>query len=96
MNKDEVDWAYRQDEYMALMHQMQTGVAFTMHRSDEASPKHLRVGVNSAICMVSALVKTLVEADVIIWEDFRDSEIEMLKQDIESYKSRLGGNVELR
>ena len=36
--------------YLDAAHAMQTGVAFTMHQdSSQTDPKHLRVGINSAM-----------------------------------------------
>lgn len=95
-NPDYEIYKYRESEYMDLLHAMQSGVAFTM--GPDTEPKHLRVGVNSALITSSALVKTLVEAGLIDFEKFRDNEIELLKNEIELYKrrlSRLGLDVHL-
>jgi hypothetical protein len=51
------------ERYMAAAHAMQSGVAAAMNVNDqslETSPKHLRVGVNSAMCDHAALVRLLI------------------------------------
>lgn len=93
MNTEDVDWQYRAQEYMDLLHAIQTGVLYmSKHESGdtaETSPKHLRTGINSSLIESSALVKTLVEADVIDWETFRDNVIFMLKLEVKNYEERL-------
>jgi hypothetical protein len=87
------DFLYRNDEYMALMHAMQSGVkAVTeIQQGDTAahSPKHLRTGVNASMILGSAVVKTLVEKGLITWEEFRDNEIELLKNEVKGYEQQL-------
>jgi hypothetical protein len=105
MSENEIDWNYRSDEYLALMHAMQSGIKFKMelegtHGSSETSPKHLRTGVNSALIDCSALVKTLVEAGVITIEDYRDNLIELLVAEVNDYQEKLsakmgGANIKL-
>ena len=89
------DFLYRNDEYMALMHAMQSGVkAVTDIEQDKGdtaahSPKHLRTGVNASMILGSAIVKTLVEKGLITWEEFRDNEIELLKNEVAMYEQKL-------
>ena len=59
--------------YEAAAHAMQTGVAFLMERGDKATePKHLRVGINSAMVEHAALVRLLISKGVITDEDDLD------------------------
>lgn len=102
MSKEEIDWNYRKEEYFALLHAVQTGVAFWMQAgfTDETNPKQLRVGVNSSLITSSALAKTLIEAGVIDYKKFRDNEILMLQEEVKSYERKLqkhhGNNVDIR
>lgn len=60
--------------YEKAAHAMQTGVAFLMERGDNAtSPKHLRVGVNSAMVEHAALVRLLIGKGVITDEEYTHS-----------------------
>jgi hypothetical protein len=88
------DFMYRHEEYMSLMHAMQSGVKATMeaHGDTEVaahSPKHLRVGINASMILGSAIVKTLVDKGLITWEEFRDNEIELLKNEVKMYEQQL-------
>ena len=50
------------DDYLKAAHAMQSGVAFKMHTDpSETQPKHLRVGVNSAMVEQSAIAKLLID-----------------------------------
>lgn len=89
MTEHEQEAALRQ-EYYALMHAMQTGVAFDQAQgSDDGSPKHLRVGVNSALVDNGALAKLLVDKGIItpveLWTALRDG----MQAEVERYKQRL-------
>lgn len=60
------------DDYLAACHAMQSGVAAKMHLpihavggDRETDPKHLRVGVNVALCDHGALVRLLVSKGLI-------------------------------
>lgn len=64
-----------QERYLAAMHGVQTGVAVLMERDadgDSTTPKHLRVGVNSAMVGQAALAKLLIDLGVVterqLWE----------------------------
>jgi hypothetical protein len=52
--------------YRAAAHAMQTGVAMTMTTRPAATePKHLRVGINSAMVEASALVRILITKGIL-------------------------------
>jgi hypothetical protein len=93
----EINWGYRSDEYTALVHAVQTGVMYRMKYEEgdtaETSPKHLRTGVNSALCDTGALAKTLIEAGVITLEAYRDNLIYFLKLEVESYEKYLSEKI---
>ena len=76
--------------YFDACHQMQTGVKFSIELgSDEATPKHLRVGVNSAMVEHAALISLLVQKGIITkGEYFRELRIHM-EHEVERYKKLL-------
>lgn len=51
--------------YRAALHAMQTGVAAMIGCDNSTTPKHLRVGVNSALCDNSALTMLLIKKGII-------------------------------
>ena len=52
--------------YTAALHAMQSGVAAEMqHNPSPSNPKHLRVGVNSALVSSGALAQLLISKGVI-------------------------------
>jgi hypothetical protein len=57
--------------YQNAAHAMQSGVAAKMDiDSSETTPKHLRVGVNSAMVDMGALVKLLIAKNVFTYEEY--------------------------
>ena len=59
----------------ALLHAIQTGVAFCIERgSKEAEGKHLRVGINNALCELGAVTKLLIDKGVFTEEEYFDVE----------------------
>jgi hypothetical protein len=88
-------------DYQDLCHAMQSGVAAKMvlyagasPRSIEAStgetsPKHLRVGVNAAMCDHSALVELLIKKGIITSEEYLDSATEVMAREVASYEREL-------
>lgn len=59
--------------YKEAAHAMQTGVAAKMeYDREETEPKHLRVGVNSAMVETSALVQMLVRKGVFTLAEFEE------------------------
>jgi hypothetical protein len=87
--------------YLAAMHAMQTGVMMLLDRDapgwrdglvpdrHEASPKHLRVGVNSALLDSGALQKVLIDKGLITAEEFLAALCELVDGDVESYRRKL-------
>lgn len=71
MVKQAVDLEKIKQEYRDAAHAMQTGVATTMtHDPHEAAPKHLRVGVNSALVDSGALAHLLMRKGLITEEEY--------------------------
>ncbi len=82
---------YRNTEYLELLHAIQSGVKATIELgiSNEATPKHLRTGINSALINISALGQTLIEKGIITFEEWRDNEIKLLEQEVKDYENNL-------
>ena len=77
--------------YTQALHAMQTGVALDQERgSVDGSPKHLRVGVNAAMCDHTALVKLLIAKGVITDEEYRGAITDEMNAEVERYEQRLG------
>jgi hypothetical protein len=77
---------------------MQTGVKIDHERgSQDGSPKHLRVGVNAAMCDHGALVALLVAKGVISRVEYETAAADGMEREAERYRLRLGlaANVEL-
>ena len=59
------------ERYQRAAHAMQSGVAMEMnHRAQPTEPKHLRVGVNSAMCDSSALARLLINKGLITHDEY--------------------------
>jgi len=82
--------------YQAAVHAMQSGVAFLMNLDPaETQPKHLRVGVNSAMVDSSALAKLLIDKGVVSEEEYAQAIADGMEREVESYKRRFPYPVEL-
>jgi elongation factor P hydroxylase len=78
------------EDYMNAMHAMQTGVSYTLSIDPtEGDVKHIRVGINSALCSASALVYLLIEKGIITEEEYFTKLIELTKNDVKDYEKKL-------
>lgn len=79
------------EEYELLMHAMQTGVAAKMFvtPSGETSPKHLRVGVNSALLEAASIVSLLFEKKLITPLEYFTRLRDFAKAEVEAYEKYL-------
>jgi hypothetical protein len=90
-----------QKRYDAACHAMQTGVKWEMEydllrgvEPHATTPKHLRVGVNSALVSHGALVKLLVEKGVITEDEYVTSQADAMEAEVKLYEDRANrGNV---
>lgn len=90
MSDDTATIAELHDRYLAAAHAMQTGVAFKMdHDPGETSPKHLRVGVNSAMVETSALALLLIEKGVFTMVEYRTALAEAMERERDMYQEWL-------
>lgn len=79
-----------QARYMAAAHAMQSGVASKMvFDPAETTPKHLRVGVNSAMSDHSALVYLLVQKGVITEEEYSSAIADAMEREKGRYEETL-------
>lgn len=90
-----------QARYQRATHAMQSGVALMMFRDPKPTePKHLRVGVNSAMSDHAALVKLLIAKGVFTEEEYLVALCEQMEREAATYqaevKKALGGNVEIK
>ena len=79
-----------QMKYARLMHAMQTGIAVLMnYNPKETEPKHLRVGVNSALLDSSAVVKLLVSKGIITELEYFRELVALVQADLDSYQEQI-------
>jgi len=88
---DRAQSAALQTEYRNLCHAMQSGVAASMGLvGDHATePKHLRVGINSAMVEHSAIVLLLVDKGIISEVEYFTALRDIMKREVEKYESQL-------
>lgn len=71
-----------------LGHAVQSGVALMMQAgSVQTEPKHMRVGINSAIISTSALARLLMLKGVITPEEYWAQLIQVWEEEVEAYTS---------
>lgn len=76
--------------YAAATHAMQSGVAYDQGGgSADGSPKHLRVGVNSALVETSVLARLLVEKGVVSAHEYAEALIAGMEAEVRRYQALL-------
>lgn len=78
--------------YDRACHAMQSGVAMQMQmggRLPEIEPKHLRVGVNSAMAEHSALAQALIAKGIITKREYIAALADAMEREARSYEDRL-------
>ena len=81
--------------YLEAAHALQTGVRIDQEvlGSTDGTPKHLRVGVNIAMCDHSSLVRLLIKKGIITDEEYLAAITDGLNEEVDRYEKRL--NVKL-
>ena len=80
--------------YQKACHAMQSGVAMEMQIGGRAhEPKHLRVGVNSAMVEGSALVQLLIEKGLFTKEEWARALAVSMENEVRSYEARLSQSL---
>ena len=92
--------AFWRARYDRACHAMQSGVAAEMNLGGGATePKHLRVGVNSAMVENAAVVELLIAKGVITEAEYMRALAEQMEQEVARYEvrleSRTGAHVRL-
>ena len=88
------------ERYEAAMHSMQAGVALQMQYDLlETNPKHLRVGINSAMLESNAIGELLIKKGLITEEEYMIAITEAAEKEADRYQEHLtditGANVTL-
>lgn len=78
--------------YIAALHAMQSGVAakLALGDSSECTPKHLRVGVNSAMVDTGVLTRLLIRKGVFTSEEFYEELVAGMEREQDLYEQKLG------
>jgi hypothetical protein len=61
-----------------------------MNQSDAHTPKHLRVGVNSAFIANAALTRLLIEKGVFTMEEYVRAQADEMEREVQRYELRSG------
>ena len=76
--------------YTRAAHAMQSGVAMEMQKGSRVTePKHLRVGVNSALVDSSALAELLIAKGVITEDEYHEALATGMEREVTTYEQRL-------
>lgn len=84
-----------------LQHAVQSGIAMEMARGEAADtqPKHLRLGVNTALADHGALVALLIDKGLFTLDEYQAKRLECWQREKASYEARLsermGTNITL-
>jgi hypothetical protein len=79
------------ERYLAAAHAMQSGVALSIARGEarDMEPKHLRVGVNSALVDCAALAKLLIDKGILTEEEYERALADAMEAEVQRYRERL-------
>jgi len=80
-----------QEEYAALMHAMQTGVACS--RGSDMTPKHLRVGVNSVRVGLDAMLGLLTDKGICTEQEYMYRLVFAMREEVKRYEAELGAQL---
>lgn len=80
--------------YLDAVHAMQSGVAMKMNlQAAETTPKHLRVGVNAAMCDHTALARLLIDKGVITDDEYVAAIADEMERERERYQQWLAERI---
>jgi len=88
------DW----QRYLDAAHGMQSGVATMMARGDsQTDPKHLRVGINAAMCDHAALVRLLIAKGLFTQAEYTKELADEMERERDRYEREISpdGRVKL-
>ena len=78
--------------YLAAAHAMQSGVAAVLDKSAQ-EPKHLRVGINTAMVDHGALVDLLIRKGVFTREEYAESLADAMEKEALTYRRKIAGEL---
>lgn len=101
MSDEEVRIVKATERYEAAAHAMQSGVTFELeYDSKSGTPKHLRVGVNSAMVNDDAVARLLIAKGVFTEVEYHEAVADAMDREVKRYEEsltlRLGRPVTLR
>lgn len=76
------------ERYLQLAHAMQSGVAFSKDKRD-LEPKHLRVGVNSAMVVHGGLVELLIAKGVFTRDEYMAAITDSMQREVDTYREKI-------
>lgn len=80
--------------YLEAQHAMQTGVAMEIELDNHSvQPKHLRVGINTALCDQAALVRLLITKGIISNDEYLDAIKEEMNAEVTRYEIKLSDKL---
>lgn len=80
--------------YNAAAHAMQSGVAMKMnYESKGTEPKHLRVGVNSALVDSSAIATLLMQKGVFTMAEYTEAVADAMEAEVKTYEDELTEHI---
>lgn len=82
-------------QFQLLQHAMQSGVKYDLQSGGKDSPKHLRVGVNSALTEISALARLLVCKGVFTYEEYAQALVDGMLEEVRRYESDLSARFKM-
>jgi len=81
-------------QYLALIHALQSGVAMQMNIDPTSTtPKHLRVGIDSAHVAQDALIRLLIEKGVITDGEYMQALVEASQREVARVQAELRTQV---
>jgi hypothetical protein len=79
------------DRYLAAAHAMQSGVAAEHGLgSNDGTPKHLRVGINSAHVAIAAIARLLINHGLFTLDEYTAAQADEMEAEKARYEERLG------
>lgn len=90
--KDQKRVEFARERYMRALHAMQSGVAMELEQgSNSATPKHLRVGVNSAMIDSAAMARVLMAKGLFTLAEYSEALADVAEAEQRAYEERLSG-----
>lgn len=75
-----------------LLHAMQSGVEYRRNKRDQ-EPKHLRVGINSALIDSGAVMQVLIDKGILTAEELLAARVKLLEDEVEAYRKEISDEL---